>query len=100
MAMKHALKFATISLIFVSIGIQAYILLVLLIELVTMGHTGVASAFGYGASLVFSIPAYLVAIALIHATKTKLPAKWIHGSYLGSHLVILACMLAVPGQFT
>jgi len=98
--MMRALKFATISLTFICIGIQAYILLVLLIELVATGHTGVASAFGYGASLVFSIPAYLVAVALIYSTKTKLSAKWVHASYLGSHLVILACVFAVPGQFT
>lgn len=98
--MKHALKFATISLIVVCIGVQAYVLLILSIELAVMGHTGVASAFGYGASLVFSIPAYLAAIALIYRTKSKPSAKWIHAAYLGSHLVILICMLTLPGQFT
>ncbi len=97
--MKHALKFATISLIFVCIGSQAYILLILLFELAAMGHTGVASAFGYGASLIFSIPAYVAATVLIYAAKTKISARWIHATYLGSHVVILACMFAVPGQF-
>lgn len=65
-----------------------------------MGHTGVASAFAYGAGPSFSLPAYLIATGLVMGTRIKMATKWIHSCYLGSHLVIVACMLAIPGQFT
>jgi hypothetical protein len=99
MSMKLPLKFAAISLIFVSLGLQAYILLLVLAELFTVGHTGFASALGYGASLTFSVPAYLIAVTLAYSAKIRLPMKWIHGSYFGSHLIILGCMFGFPGKF-
>ena len=97
---KFALKLAAIILYCVCIGIQAYVLLILLMEIAAMGHTGVASAFAYGAGLSFSLPAYLIATGLVMGTRIKMATKWIHSCYLGSHLVILACTLAIPGQFT
>lgn len=93
------MKLAAISLVFISLGIQAYILLVLLMELVAMRHTGIASAFGYGTSFTFSVPAYLIAMTLIYGAKIQLPMRWIHCFYFGSHLIILGCMFTFPGQF-
>lgn len=98
--MKFALKLAVIFLLFICIGIQVYILLILLMEIAIMGHTGVASAFAYGASLSFSLPAYLIAIGVIYGAKTEIRTKLIHACYWGAHLIIVACMLAIPGQFT
>ena len=97
--MKLVLKSTAIVLVVIGLGIQAYIFLVLLFELILLGHTGVASAFGYGASLVFSVPAYCAAMMLIYGARIKLPMKWIHACYFGSHGMILTCMFTLPGNF-
>jgi hypothetical protein len=99
MKMKHAIKVVAASLIFVSLGLQAYILVFVLAELFTVGHTGFASALGYGASLTFSVPAYFLALTLTYCAGIRLPLKWVNGTYFGSHLIILGCMFAFPGKF-
>lgn len=97
--MKLAFGIALVSLLVVSLGIQMYILIIVLIEIAVMGHTGVASAFGYGVSLSFTFPTYLLAMMLIYGARVRAPARSIHASYWGSHLIIVGCMLALPGQF-
>jgi len=97
--MKLVFGLALVSLLVVCIGIQVYILLIVLVEIAFMGHTGVASAFGYGASLSMTVPAYLLAMVLIYGARMRVPARLIHASYWGSHLIIVGCMIALPGQF-
>jgi hypothetical protein len=82
-----------------SLGLQAYIVLLVLYELITVGRVGFASGLGYGAILPFSIPAFLCAITLIHAAKIKAPTKGLIFTYLGSHIFIIICMFAFPGKF-
>jgi phosphoglycerol transferase MdoB-like AlkP superfamily enzyme len=97
--MKLALKSVAILLVFISLGIQVYILLILFFELSVLGHTGVVTAFGYSASLVFSVPTYFAAMTLVYCAKIGLRMRWIHAFYFGSHVTILACMFTLPGNF-
>ena len=97
--MKLALKSVAIFLVFISLGIQVYILLILLFELIILHHTGIVTAFGYRSSLVFSVPTYCAAVILIYCAGIRLRMKLIHACYFGSHLFILTCMFAFPGNF-
>ncbi len=97
--MKISLKTIALFLVLVSVGMQVYILFILFSELIILHHTGIITAFGYSSSLVFSVPAYCAAVILIYCADIRLPMKWIHGCYVGSHLFILTCMFAFPGNF-
>jgi hypothetical protein len=97
--MRFVLKSAAVLLVIISLGIQAYIFLILLSELIILHHTGIITAFGYSASLVFSVPTYCAAMTLIYGARIALPMRWIHACYFGSHLIILTCMFAFPGNF-
>jgi hypothetical protein len=99
MIMRCPLALAAILMIVISLGLQAYDLFLVFFELWALGNVGFASMLGYGASLTFSIPSYIVANALIYGAKIKLPMKWIHLSYFGSHLLILILTFAFPGKF-
>lgn len=96
---KSVLKTVSILMLVISLGLQAYIFLLVLYELFTLRHVGFGSGIGYGATLIFSIPAFLMAIAIIYGAKIRLPMKWIHGCYLGSHLFIVICIFSFPGNF-
>ena len=97
--MKLALKSVAAFLLFASMGIQAYILFILFSELIILRHTGIVTAFGYSSSLVFSVPAYSAALSLIYCAGIRIRMKWIHACHVGSHLFILTCMFAFPGNF-
>lgn len=97
--MKLALKAIAIFLIFISIGIQIYILFILFSELIILHHTGLVTALGYSSSLVFSVPTYFTALILIYCGNITLRIRWVNVCYFGSHLFILTCMFAFPGNF-
>ena len=97
--MTLALKSVAAFLVFVSMGIQVYILFILFSELIILRHTGLVTALGYGSSLAFSAPTYGAALILIYSAGIRIRMKWVHACYVGSHLFILTCMFAFPGSF-
>jgi hypothetical protein len=99
MTTKLFVKVAAISMLFISLGLQAMALLSVAYDLITIGAFGAGSAISYGGSQPFSIPAFIVAIALIYVARIRFPMKWIYGSYFGSHLIVWICILAFPGRF-
>lgn len=96
---KFVLKVCAMSMLLLSLGLQAFALLVVLYEIFTTGHFGLSAAISYGAIQVLSIPALITAVALVYFSGMQLPMKWVYAWYMGSHLVIWMCLLAFPGKF-
>lgn len=97
--LRMFLKLFTISSLCVSLGLQLYVLLLMLYELALMGGVGFGSALAYGASQSFSVPAFLIVVVLTYHLRAERWVKFAYIAYFGSHIVFWTFGLLFPARF-
>lgn len=99
MNMKLTLKTVAIALASLGIALQCYVLLFVVAELLTFGSVGFPSGLAYGASLPFSLTAYLSAWAIMYSARIKISLRKIHLVFFGSHILVWFFIFSFPGTF-
>jgi hypothetical protein len=99
MRIQSTARLAVYFLLFVSLLLQAYILFLVALDIHSFGAVGIGAGMGYGAALPISIVTFLTAWAVSYGGRIRLPMKWLHLVYFGSHLLIVLALIALPGKF-
>jgi hypothetical protein len=84
----------------ISLGFQTFTLYFVAYDMLAVGKVNFGAVFAYMASLPLSVPAYLVASAVVYNTNAALPMKWIHRYYFSLHAIVLLSIFIFPGSFS
>ena len=88
------------SMLCISLGFQTCTLYFVAFDMLAVGKVSFGAVFAYMASLPLSVPAYLVASAVVYNTTAALPMKWIHRYYFSLHAIVLLSIFIFPVSFS
>ncbi|WP_288393342.1 hypothetical protein [uncultured Herbaspirillum sp.] len=92
-------KVLTVLVGVIAFALQAFVLALVLYDLVLSGAVNFASALGYGAGLYFTVPCFLLWLVLTRFVDVGFRTQSANRLYLGSHVLIVLLMIFFPGKF-